>query len=146
MVRNLPAIAGDLGSIPGTGRSPGGGSGNPLQHSCLENPHGQRGLAGYGPCGHKELDTHTQTSRETRAHGRETEADSQALKGAVRFMDAELPQPLNAPREPRQLIPPCSWVGWGWGWNWGLGLRRQEAVTSVVISALVRVCSGLIVP
>ena len=30
--------AGDLGSIPGSGRSPGGGYGNPLQHSCLENP------------------------------------------------------------------------------------------------------------
>ena len=29
---------GDLGSIPGLGRSPGGGHGNPLQHSCLENP------------------------------------------------------------------------------------------------------------
>ena len=30
--------AGDLGSIPGSGRSPGGGNGNPLQHFCLENP------------------------------------------------------------------------------------------------------------
>ena len=30
--------AGDLGSIPGSGRSPGGGNGNPLQHSCLKNP------------------------------------------------------------------------------------------------------------
>ena len=41
--------AGDLGSIPGLGRSPGGGHGNPLQYSCLENPHGQRSLVGYGP-------------------------------------------------------------------------------------------------
>ena len=32
---------GDLGSIPGMGRSPGGGHGNPSQYSCLENPHGQ---------------------------------------------------------------------------------------------------------
>ena len=38
---------GDLGSIPGLGRSPGGRHGNPLQYSCLENPHGQRSLAGY---------------------------------------------------------------------------------------------------
>ena len=38
VVRNLPASAGDLGSIPGLGRSPGGGNGNPLQYSCLENP------------------------------------------------------------------------------------------------------------
>ena len=35
---------GDLGSKPGSGRSPGGGHGNPLQYSCLENPHGQRNL------------------------------------------------------------------------------------------------------
>ena len=38
--------AGDLSSIPGLGRSPGGGHGNLLQYSCLENPHGQRNLAG----------------------------------------------------------------------------------------------------
>ena len=38
MVKNPPANAGDVGSIPGTGRSPGGGNGNPLQYSCLENP------------------------------------------------------------------------------------------------------------
>ena len=41
VVKNLPANAGDerdVGSIPGPGRSPGGGPGDPLQHSCLENP------------------------------------------------------------------------------------------------------------
>ena len=41
VVKNWPANAGDagdLGSIPGLGRSPGGGQGNPFQHSCLENP------------------------------------------------------------------------------------------------------------
>ena len=41
MVKNPPASAGDmrdLGSIPGSGRSPGGGHDNPLQCSCLENP------------------------------------------------------------------------------------------------------------
>ena len=37
---------GDLGSIPGLGRSPGGGHGNPLWYSCLENSHGQRSLVG----------------------------------------------------------------------------------------------------
>ena len=41
--------SGDLGSNPGLGRSPGGGHGNPLQYSCLENPHGQRSLTGYSP-------------------------------------------------------------------------------------------------
>ena len=47
---------GNLGLIPGLGRSPGGGHGNPLQNSCLENPHGQRSLAGYIPWGFTELD------------------------------------------------------------------------------------------
>ena len=59
-MKNLTASAGDIrdmGSIPESGRSPGGGRGNPLQYSCLENPHGQRGLMGYSPWGHKELDT-----------------------------------------------------------------------------------------
>ena len=37
-VKNPPANAGDLGSIPGLGRSPGVGNGNPLQYSCQENP------------------------------------------------------------------------------------------------------------
>ena len=37
-VKNPPAKAGYAGLIPGSGRSPGGGNGNPLQHSCLENP------------------------------------------------------------------------------------------------------------
>ena len=38
MVKNLPASAGDTGLIPGLGRSPGGGNGNPLQYSNRENP------------------------------------------------------------------------------------------------------------
>ena len=45
-----------LGSITELRRSPGGGHDNPLQCSCLENPHGQRSTAGYSPWGHKELD------------------------------------------------------------------------------------------
>ena len=47
---------GDLSSIPGLGRSPGGGHGSPLQYSCLENPQGQRSLAGYRPWGDKHSD------------------------------------------------------------------------------------------
>ena len=45
MVKNLLASAGDtrdMGSIPGSGRSPGGGNGNLLQYSCLEKLHGQK--------------------------------------------------------------------------------------------------------
>ena len=47
---------GDLGSIPGSGRSPGWRHGNPFQYSCWENPHGQRRQVGNNSWGHKELD------------------------------------------------------------------------------------------
>ena len=60
VVKNPPVNAGDvrdMGWIFGLGRSPGGGHGNPLQYSCLENPHGQRSLEGYSPSGYKESDT-----------------------------------------------------------------------------------------
>ena len=53
---------GDLTSIPGLGRFPGGGHGNPLQYSCLENPHGRRNLVGYSLWGHKESDMTEQLS------------------------------------------------------------------------------------
>ena len=52
MVENPHANAGDIRdveSIPGSGRSPGGGHVNPLQYFCLENAHRQRSLAGYSP-------------------------------------------------------------------------------------------------
>ena len=55
----------DLGSIPGLRRSPGGGHGYPFQSSCLENPHGQRSLAGYSPWGQEELDMTEQISTYT---------------------------------------------------------------------------------
>ena len=48
---------GDQGSIPGSGRSPGEGNGNPFQYSCLGNFHGWRSLVGYSPWGCKESDT-----------------------------------------------------------------------------------------
>ena len=57
MLENLPANAGGVGLIPESGRSTGEGNGNPLQYSCLQNPHGQRSLVGYSPWGHKEWDT-----------------------------------------------------------------------------------------
>ena len=60
VVKNPSANAGDLrdaGSIPGLGRSSGGGDGNPLQHSCLENPYEQRSLESYSSWGREEWDT-----------------------------------------------------------------------------------------
>ena len=68
VVKNPPANAGDAGdagSIPGSGRSPGGGNGNPLQHSFFffstpiflpGESHGQRSLAGLSPWSHKGSD------------------------------------------------------------------------------------------
>ena len=53
MVKESACNVGDLGSVPGLEGSPGGGHGNPLQYSCLENPHGQGSLAGYNPCSHR---------------------------------------------------------------------------------------------
>ena len=67
VVKNPPANVGDIrdaDSVPGLGRSSGGGHGNPLQYSCLENPHGQRSLVGYSPWSRKESDTTEQHTTE----------------------------------------------------------------------------------
>ena len=69
MVKNLPADAEsirDAGSILGSGRSSGGGHGNPLQYSCLENPLGQRSLVGYSPYGCRESDTTAHSTHQKR--------------------------------------------------------------------------------
>ena len=77
MVKNLPPDAGDVsdtGSIPGLGRCPGGGNGNPLQSSCMDNPmdrgHQQlepRGSLTKSRTGLKQLSMHAQTcARATR--------------------------------------------------------------------------------
>ena len=71
MVKKSTCNVRDLGSIPGLGRSPGGGHDNPLQYICLENPHGQRSLAGYSPWGHKESET---TEKLSTAHSTATKS------------------------------------------------------------------------
>ena len=60
MLKNPPANAGDTrdtDSIPGSGRSPGVGNGNPLQNLCLKKSPGQKSLVGCSPWGFKESDT-----------------------------------------------------------------------------------------
>ena len=62
--KEFACSAEDPSLTPRLGRSPGEGHGNPLQYSCLDNPYGQRSLAGYSPWGHEESDmterlTHT---------------------------------------------------------------------------------------
>ena len=67
MVKNPPGNAGDagdVGSVPGLGRFPGGGYGNPLQYSCLENPQGRRSLVGCSPWGRTESDTTEATQQQ----------------------------------------------------------------------------------
>ena len=70
MVKNPPGNAGDAGDaenagadfIPGSGRSPAGGNGNPLQYSCLENPTDRGALAGFSVgVAESDMTEHTQT-------------------------------------------------------------------------------------
>ena len=57
VVKKATFNAGDLGLIPGSGRSPGEGNGNPLQYFCLENPMDGGAWWATVPWGHKESDT-----------------------------------------------------------------------------------------
>ena len=76
MLKNPPSKAGDESLIPGSGRSPGEGTGNPHQYFCLKKSQGQRSLAVYRPCGNKRVgydlatknnnnDMHIQLSKKT---------------------------------------------------------------------------------
>ena len=73
----------DVGLILGLGRSSGVGNGNPLQYSCLEDPHGQRSLAGYSPWGRTESDT-----TEHVLHSLQTDTDALYLS-ALQFLPAQ---------------------------------------------------------
>ena len=76
MAKNPPAMAGDVREvslISESGRSLGG-NGTPLQYSCLENPLGQRSLAGYSPWGRKELDMTESTARMNRTQKRKLQS------------------------------------------------------------------------
>ena len=74
MVKNLPAKAedsGDMGSIPRSEQSSGGGNGNPLQYSCLENPMKPCGIQSLGlqRAGHHRATEHTHTCTQSTNHG-----------------------------------------------------------------------------
>ena len=60
--------AGDLGSIPGSGRFPGGGHGNPIQYSCLENPMNRGAWQAYSPWGAQDLDMTEQLNHHHHPH------------------------------------------------------------------------------
>ena len=72
MVKNLPVNAGDVGSIPESGRSPGGGYGNPLHNSCSGNPMDRGALADYSPWVTKGW---TQLSDQTTTHNSYIQVD-----------------------------------------------------------------------
>ena len=75
-VENLPAMQETGVRSLGWEDSPGGGHGHPLQYSCLENPHGQRGLVGCSPWGCKESDIATQQSTDKPVKIRSTREES----------------------------------------------------------------------
>ena len=104
-----PCNAGDLDSIPGLRRSPGGGQGNSLQNSCLENPHEQRSLAGYSPWGRKESDTTEQLST---AHLQNTQPLPTTVIGTCWTLSHRClsPGPLLSPHKspPFALVPVLS--------------------------------------
>ena len=71
VVKNLSASVGDKGSVPGSGRSPGGGNGNPLQYSRLENPmdRGAWWATVHGVAkSQTQLSVHTHTHTHTHTH------------------------------------------------------------------------------
>ena len=78
-IKESTCNVGDLSSIPGLGKTPGGGHGNTLQYSCLENPHGQRSLVGCSPCGLKESDRTEQLNSAQQLVPRATEKETQKL-------------------------------------------------------------------
>ena len=75
-IKESTCNVGDLSSIPGLGKTPGGGHGNILQYSCLENPHGQRSLVGCSPCGLKESDRTEQLNSAQQLVPRATEKET----------------------------------------------------------------------
>ena len=100
--------AGDPGSIPGSGRSPGGGlpgggHGHPRQYSCLENPHGQRSLAGYSPWGHEELDTTERLTQEARKSSAPRTAHRRQAEHLLSHQTAACPMTGSSPSPPQWL-------------------------------------------
>ena len=101
---------GDLGSIPGLGRSPGGGHGNPLQYSCLENSRGQRCLTDYSPWALKESET---TERLSTAHNTElilgllTPSSVPPSKHSRNIFSSVQSRPTLWPHGLQHARPPC---------------------------------------
>ena len=105
MVKNPLASAGDSGLIPGSGRSPGEGNGNPLQYSCLENP---RDRGAWRATVHCAAESRTRLSNLTHSHH------------SCRWTENELAgERTDQGKQVKQLLQPpgggCGWVGRGEG-------------------------------
>ena len=126
VVKNPPASAGDLGLIPGSGRSSGEGNGNPLQYSCLGNPMGRGAWKGYRPWSRKEL-VITEWLKHTHTHSSSKEAELGHL-------------PPSRCRNPRTLEQEFNSVTWSLGCDSWNSLRKYRLwwwlVTIRVVSLL----------
>ena len=110
VVKSPPAKSGDVGSIPLSGRSSRGGHGCPLQYSCLENPHGQKSLAGY---------VHGVSKSQTQLNNSNNKSKPCAL--------GKLKDGYPDPCFPEIRLPPLLLGCRGPKWSW---LAQSQAVTS----------------
>ena len=101
--------AGDLGSIPGLGRFPGGGHGNPLQYSCQENPMDRGAWRATVHGVTKEWDTEQLTHRAGKANGRRRDHVHVRLKAALQAAALKAGLGLSLA------------LRWTWAWALGLG-------------------------
>jgi len=83
VVKNLPANAGEVGLIPGSRNSPGGGHGNPPPMLMPGEAYGQRVLAGCSPQGHKNLDTAEATQHAGNRKMKAARQTAAAMKRAI---------------------------------------------------------------
>ena len=124
--------AGDQGLIPGLGRSPGGGHGNPLQYSCLENPM-DRGA--WWATVHGVMKSHTRLDRKLTCRcgeGAGLARGPDSARGGSGSRDGcgyHLPGPKAEPHPGRVLMGPAA-RGRGWSGGWGAGRRRGPGRTA----------------
>ena len=92
MIKNPPANSGDLGLIPGWGRSPGEGNGDPLQYSCPENPK-DRGAWRLQPMGSKRVGHNLATKQQQRVY--DFSSVAQSYLTLCNSMDCSRQAPLS---------------------------------------------------
>ena len=144
MVKNPPANTGDVGDmgcIPGSGRSPGGWHGNPLQYSCLENPMDREAwqVAVHGVA--KSLDTtkHTHTHFPDSSAGKEptcSAGDPSSIPRSGRSTRVGIGNPLQYSSFVVQLVknPSAMWETWVPSLGWEDPLEKEKATHSSILA------------